>query len=70
MKYKEILEEEIDKLNKVITQLGNINLIDYKSLMINKQNQKKLVKGYSIIFDVKMDLEKIVKKMEGKNENN
>lgn len=64
MEYKEILEEEIKKLNKAMKYLDSINLIDKNNtLLLKKQNQKKLNTGYSIMFDVKMDLEKILKNM-------
>ena len=68
MDYKEILEQEINKLNKVIAQLGGLNVIDYKTGLVRKdfriEMQKRINEGYSLIFDVKMDLEKIVKEME------
>lgn len=64
MEYKNILEEEIKKLNKAMKYFDSINLIDKNNtLLLKKQNQKKLNTGYSIMFDVKMDLEKIVNEM-------
>ena len=63
MEYKEILEEELKRLNDAMKCLDSINVIDYNTIAIKKSMQKRINKGYSIIIDVKMDLEKILKNM-------
>ena len=68
MEYKEILEEEIRKLNKAMKNLDSINVIDHNNLTVKKSMQKRINKGYSLIIDVKMSLEKIVDKMGEENE--
>lgn len=62
--YIKVLEEEIKRLNTAMKSLDSINVIDYNTITIKKSMQKRINKGYSLIIDVKMDLEKIVKKME------
>lgn len=66
--YKKILEEEIKRLNTAMKSLDSINVIDYNTLTIKKSMQKRINKGYSLIIDVKMSLEKIVDKMGEENE--
>jgi hypothetical protein len=66
--YIEILEEEINRLNNAMKCLDSINVIDYNNITIKKSMQKRINKGYSLIIDVKMDLEKIVDKMGEENE--
>lgn len=61
--YINILEEEIKRLNKAMKNLDSINVIDYNTTTIKKQMQKRINTGYSLIIDVKMDLEKIVNEM-------
>lgn len=63
MEYKEILEDEINKLNKAMKCLDSINVIDYNTIVMKKKMQRRINKGYSLIIDVKMDLEKIVNEM-------
>lgn len=43
--------------------LDSINVIDYNTITIKKSMQKRINKGYSLIIDVKMDLEKLIKAM-------
>jgi hypothetical protein len=61
--YKKILEEEIKRLNNAMKSLDSINVIDYNTITIKKSMQKRINKGYSLIIDVKMDLEKLIKEM-------
>ena len=63
MDYKEILKYDLKKINEAITCLNSVNVIDYNTLNIKKSNQRRINKGYSLMFDVKMDLEKILKNM-------
>lgn len=62
MELEYFLAKEIDKLSKAMEQLGTLNIVDNNSLMMKKRMQGKLNDGYSIIVDVKMDLEKIINK--------
>ena len=62
--YIEILEDEIKRLNKAMKCLDSINVIDYNNLTIKKSMQKRINTGYSLIIDVKMDLEKILNNLE------
>lgn len=61
--YIKVLEEEIKRLTKAMKNLDSIDVIDNNGLLMKKQMQKKINIGYSLIVDVKMDLEKIVKLM-------
>lgn len=70
MEYKEILEDEIKKLNKAMKNLDSINVIDHNNLTVKKSMQKRINKGYSLIIDVKMDLEKMVNEMGEENDKN
>lgn len=69
MEYKEILEDEIKKLNDAMKNLDSINVIDYNNLTVKKSMQSRINKGYGLIIDVKMSLEKIVNEMGEENEN-
>jgi hypothetical protein len=62
--YINILEYEIKRLTEAMKSLDSINVIDYNTITTKKSMQKRINKGYSLLIDVKMDLEKIVKKME------
>ena len=53
MEYKEILEDEINKLNKAMKNLDSINVIDYNTIVMKKNMQKRINKGYSLIIDVR-----------------
>lgn len=68
MNFKNLLEEEIKKLNTSMKCLDSINVVDYNTVEAKKSMQKRINKGYSLMFDVKMDLEKIVDKMGEENE--
>ena len=60
MDYKKILEKEIERLSNAMKQIESMNIIDYNSQTLKKQMQGKINKCFSLIVDVKMDLEKIV----------
>ncbi len=59
-----VIEHDIVKLNKACKQLENINVIDYNSIKMKKIIQGKINNGFSLLVDVKMDLEKILKEVQ------
>lgn len=63
MDKQEILSNEIKKLMQAIDELGNINVITLNSLETRKKVQGKLNKSFGLVVDVKMDLEKLIKKI-------
>lgn len=62
--HNKVIEEDIEKLNKACKQLESINVIDYNSNKMKKIMQGKLNNGFSLLVDVKMDLEKILKEVQ------
>lgn len=64
--HNKVIEEDIEKLNKACKQLESINVIDYNSIKMKKIMQGKLNNGFSLLIDVKMDLEKILKEVQEK----
>lgn len=62
-RYIEVIEKQIELLNEANNQLANLNVIDKNSIVMRKIMQGKINKGYSLIVDVKMKLEKILKEV-------
>lgn len=62
--HNKVIEDDIEKLNKACKQLESINVIDYNSIKMKKIMQGKLNNGFSLLVDVKMDLEKILKEVQ------
>ena len=63
-RHNKVIEDDIEKLNKACKQLESINVIDYNSIKMKKIMQGKLNNGFSLLVDVKMDLEKILKEVQ------
>lgn len=57
---EKIVKEEVDRLNNALRKLDSVNVIDSKSLITRKQNQKRLNEAYSLVVDVKMNLNKLL----------
>lgn len=64
---EEILMNEIARLNLAIKKLGSINFIDNKTGFKRANQQKNVNQAFSLIVDVKMDLEKIKDRIGEKN---
>lgn len=62
--HNKVIEDDIEKLNKACKQLESINVIDYNSIKMKKIMQGKLNNSFSLLVDVKMDLEKILKEVQ------
>ena len=62
--YLKILEKQIKRLNKAMKKLEGMNILDNNCISTKKDMQKRVVKGYGLLVDIKMDLENLIKKME------